>query len=108
MQIDPRIQLPPADSHPEGVKNTRAAATQVPAQAKPVDVTPAVAEDRVQLSSKHGEVQSLATSLSNVPEVRSDRVTEFQQQLQTGNYKPDSQKVADAIVADQFKVNVKA
>jgi anti-sigma28 factor (negative regulator of flagellin synthesis) len=40
-----------------------------------------------------------------VPEVRADRVSVLQQQVQTGNFRPDSEKVADAMIAEHRKFN---
>jgi flagellar biosynthesis anti-sigma factor FlgM len=107
MQIDPKIQLP-ADVQAENVKNTRTGGTQSPVPGKTADVKPASGQDTVSLSSKHVEVQTLTANLANVPEVRTGRVTALQQQVSSGQYHPNSQKVADAIVADQFKVSARA
>jgi flagellar biosynthesis anti-sigma factor FlgM len=106
MQIDPRIQLP-GDSQPEPVKNSRSGATQSSAATNTSSLNPAAGEDTFSLSSTHGEVQTLAASLANVPEVRAGRVNQLQQQIQSGQYQPDSGKVAEAIIADHSRINAK-
>jgi flagellar biosynthesis anti-sigma factor FlgM len=60
-------------------------------------------EDTVRLSGTHSEVQSLSAALQQVPEVRGSQVTAFQEQVRSGQYQPDSGKIADALIADQAK-----
>jgi negative regulator of flagellin synthesis FlgM len=107
MKIDPRIQLP-SDAQPERVKNTGKGGTQSQGVANTSGVSSAAGEDTVKLSSAHGEVQTLAASLNKVPEVRTERVQALQQRVQSGQYNPDSKKVADAIIKDHIRVNTKA
>jgi negative regulator of flagellin synthesis FlgM len=103
MKIDSTIQFP-GDSQPERVKDARSgAATKGPSGAR--DVSAPGAEDTVSLSGRHGEVRNLASRLVQVPEVRADRVSALQQQVQTGNFRPDSEKVADAMIAEHRKFN---
>lgn len=108
MKIDPKIQFT-NNSEPENVKNTRTSGTQSSnAQTNSKGISSASGEDTVSLSSAHGEIQTLAASVGNVPEVRTNRVNALQQQVRSGNYQPDNQQIADAIIADQSKLNVKA
>ncbi len=107
MKIDPRIQLP-GDAPPERVKSTGKGATQSQSLANSSGVSSPAGEDTLKLSSTHGEVQILAASLNNVPEVRTDRVQALQQRVQSGQYNPASQQVADAIIKDHSRVNRKA
>jgi flagellar biosynthesis anti-sigma factor FlgM len=107
MKIDPRIQLP-GDAQPDRVQTTKNAGTKSQGAASSTGVSPAAGEDSVKLSSTHGDVQTLAASLANVPDVRIDRVQAFQQRVRNGQYNPDSGKVADAIIRDHAKVSVKA
>jgi len=103
MKIDSTIQFP-GDSQPDRVKDARSStASKGPSGAR--DVLAPGAEDTVSLSGKHGEVRNLASQLAHVPEVRADRVNALQQKVQTGNFRPDSEKVADAIIAEQRKFN---
>jgi negative regulator of flagellin synthesis FlgM len=108
MKIDPRVQYTGDTQQPENVKNTRANQTQSPNQARSTEATNVSAEDKVSLSSKHGEVQALTANLANVPEVRTDRVNALQQKVRSGQYQPDNQKVADAIVGEHGKISAKA
>jgi len=43
-----------------------------------------------------------------LPEVRAPRVAALQQRVRSGNFKPDPQKVADAVVADHSRQASKA
>jgi flagellar biosynthesis anti-sigma factor FlgM len=99
MKIDPRIQLP-SDVQPELVKSSRKSGVQSTGSTGTAGVKPAAGEDTVDLSSTHSDVQTLKASLANVPDVRTDRVTPLRQQVSTGQFQPDSGKVAEAIIAD--------
>ena len=101
MKIDPRIQLP-GDVQPELIRNSRKSAVQPTGTADTGGVRPAAGEDTVSISSTHSDVQTLKANLANVPDVRTDRVAALQQRVSTGQYQPDSGKVADAIIADQI------
>lgn len=102
MKIDPTIQFP-GDSQPDRVKEARSGAAKRPSGAPGISAPSG--EDTVSLSGKHGEVQTLAGQLANVPEVRTEHVNALQQKVRTGNYRPDSEKVADAILAEHRKFN---
>lgn len=107
MQIDPKIQFP-NDAQPDAVASPRSPGAAAAGATKPVGVSPSAGEDTVSLSSAHGEVQTLAASLGSVPEVRSDRVTALSNQVRQGQYAPPSQQVADAIIKEHGKLNVRA
>ena len=100
MKIDPTIQFP-SDSQPNRITNNPGKAAQTQSSGSTTSSSSASGEDTLSLSSTVGEVQSLAANLANVPEVRSQHVAALQQQVNSGTYQPDSQKVADAIIADQ-------
>jgi flagellar biosynthesis anti-sigma factor FlgM len=100
MKIDPRVQLP-SDIQPDPIKGSRSSAAQSKGAAGASGASPASGEDTVSISSTHGELQSLTASLANVPEVRTDRVNALQQRVNSGQYQPESQKIADAIIVDQ-------
>jgi flagellar biosynthesis anti-sigma factor FlgM len=99
MKIDPRIQFS-GDSQPDAVKNSRKSGGASTGAAGTSGVKPAAGEDTVSISSTHGDVQTLKASLANVPEVRIARVTALRQQVNAGQFQPDSLKVADAVIAD--------
>jgi flagellar biosynthesis anti-sigma factor FlgM len=100
MKIDPRVQLP-GDIQPDAVKASRKSGVQSPAASGAAGVKPSSGEDTVNISSAHGDVQTLSASLANVPEVRAPQVNALRQQVNSGQYRPDSQKVADALIVDQ-------
>lgn len=100
MKIDPTIQFP-NDPQSERVTNAPAKSTPSLSSGSTSGASSAAGEDTFSLSSAHGEVQALTANLANVPEVRSQRVAALQQRVQSGNYQPDSGKVADAIIVDQ-------
>jgi negative regulator of flagellin synthesis FlgM len=100
MKIDPTIQFP-NDPQSDRLTNAPAKSAQTPSSGSSSGASSAAGEDTFNLSSAHGEVQALTANLANVPEVRSQRVAALQQRVQSGNYQPDSGKVADAIIADQ-------
>ena len=99
MKIDPRIQLP-GDIQPDAVKNSRKSGVSSTGASDASGVRPAVEEDTVSISSTHGDVQILKASFANVPEVRIPRVTALQERVNSGQYQPDSFKVADAVIAE--------
>lgn len=98
MKIDPTIQFP---NDRQSARVTNAPAKSTPSPSSSSSSSSAAGEDTFSLSSAHGEVQALTANLANVPEVRSQRVAALQQRVHSGNYQPDSSKVADAIIADQ-------
>ncbi len=100
MKIDPAIQFP-SDPQPDRVTNSASKAAQSQGSGSASGTSSASGEDTLSLSSTHGEVQTLTVYLANVPEVRTQRVSALQQRVNSGAYLPDSQKVADAIIADQ-------
>lgn len=105
MKIDPRTQ--PGDLSQEQVKGASTSRVQTGGPANTSGGSSTPGEDTVTLSGAHGQVQTLASSLAAVPEVRSDRVNALQEQVRNGTYSPDSQKVADAMIKDHSKVDVK-
>jgi len=107
MKIDPRIQLP-GDAQPDRVKGSRKGSVQQSGNISSSGVSSPSGEDTVRLSSTHGEIQTLAANLQKVPEVRVDRVNALQKQVRDGQFQPDNQKIADAIVAEHSRLNTKA
>ena len=105
MKIDPRTVLP-ADVQSTPVKNSRVGAQ--PGAKDSSGVKPAAGEDTVHISSAHSDVQTLKANFAHVPEVRAAKVNALQQRVHSGNYKPDSQRVADAIIAEQSQRSSKA
>jgi len=102
MKIDSRIQFPD-DAQSGRVKGSGNGPGQTKASSSASGVSAPSGEDTVHLSSTHTDIQTLSAQLAAVPEVRTHRVAALQQQVRNGNFKPDHQKVADAIVADHSK-----
>ena len=97
MKIDPKI---PANGELQSgsVKNTAVNTAQT--QTRPAGVTATQSEDTFQASGRHAEVQRLTAQANAVPDVRTDKVAPLQAKVQNGTYKPDSQKVADALLSE--------
>jgi negative regulator of flagellin synthesis FlgM len=102
MKIDPTIQST-GDLQNDRVKDTKGNAPRVQSDARSGATSSASTGDTVQLSSKHGEVQQLSAQVANVPDVRVDRVAPLQAKVSSGAYRPDSQKVADAMLSEQTR-----
>jgi len=100
MKIDPRI---PANGELQNnrVKSPKAETSGEGSTGKTVGASKATSQDTFQLSSRHSEVQTLTEKLASVPEVRQEKIAPLQAKVQNGTYKPDSAKVADAILAEQ-------
>jgi flagellar biosynthesis anti-sigma factor FlgM len=98
MKIDPKV---PANSELQSDRVANTATGSVQGQARAASASQAQSEDTFQASGRHAEVQRLTAQAANVPEVRTEKVTPLQAKVQRGAYKPDSQKVADAIISDQ-------
>ena len=107
MFIDGKVQFP-TDPQPEQVKTTKNTGGASAATGKSDGVSSSTSEDTVSLSSTHGEVQALAAGVAAVPEVRTERVTSLRGQISKGQYQPTSQQVADALIREHSKVNLKA
>ena len=104
MKIDPKV---PANSELQSGTVSNAAATTVPAQARAANASAAQTEDTFQASGRHAEVQRLTAQAATVPDVRTEKVAPLQAKVQRGTYKPDSQKVADALISQQGATSTK-
>jgi flagellar biosynthesis anti-sigma factor FlgM len=63
--------------------------------------SPAIStQDQAQLSVDSGTVQQLKSTLSQMPEVRQDRVNALRQALSRGSYQISNQQLADAVGSD--------
>jgi flagellar biosynthesis anti-sigma factor FlgM len=59
-------------------------------------------EDQTQLSGALTQVDALAAQASQLPEIRQERVQSLRQAVFGGQYQPDPQKVAGALLADMI------
>lgn len=57
--------------------------------------------DEVSVSERAASVQQIVDKISNIPEVRQDRVEALREQIQAGNYNPSSKDIADAILREE-------
>lgn len=97
MKIDPTIQSL-GDLQNEPVSNAKKGASS--ASDTKSAAASANSGDTIQISSRHAEVQQLTAQAAQVPDVRADRVAPLKAAVQQDSYKPDSGKIADAMLAD--------
>jgi negative regulator of flagellin synthesis FlgM len=57
-------------------------------------------DDQFQPSQTLDQVQRLQAQLSQIPDVRSDRVAALSQKIQNGTYNPSNDQLAGAIISD--------
>ncbi len=107
MKIDPRVQST-GELQSDRVKDTKGSAVRSQSSAQSGSANTVSGGDTVQLSGKHSEIQQLSAQVANVSDVRADRVAPLQAKVQSGEYQPDSQKVADAMLAEQTRLTSKA
>jgi flagellar biosynthesis anti-sigma factor FlgM len=107
MKIDPRISFQ-GDAQADLVKKTNGQADASQSRSKSEGVSSPSSEDTFTLSSSLSEAQRHQATLANVPEIRADRVHALQQKVQSSTYNPDSQKIAEALVAEHVGLSVKA
>jgi flagellar biosynthesis anti-sigma factor FlgM len=108
MKLDPRLGLPggPAADPIQKSDSKQLDASQTRSKAQ--GVSSGAGEDTVTLSSAAGDVQRLTSTLNGIPEVRNDRVQALKHKIQTGTYSIDHGKLADALLSESSRVNVKA
>lgn len=83
--------------------NNRIAADAAAAnQSKPVAASSGngTGTDKAELSADQARVNSLTAQLSNLPEVRSDKITDLQKAIRQGTYAVTPEQTADALIAD--------
>ena len=56
-------------------------------------------QDQAMFSGAHIQVQALAAQASLLPEIREEKVQSLRQTVQSGQYHPDPEKIASALVA---------
>jgi len=88
-------------SVPENLQPDKVARAGSPTQqnrSAPVDS----GHDLAQLSVGKQTIQQLKANLSQVPEVRQDRVEALRQAVSSGSYKVSDQQLSDAIASDML------
>jgi negative regulator of flagellin synthesis FlgM len=61
-----------------------------------------VPEEKVNLSTTAKDVQALKNAISNLPDVRQDKVQALKDQIEKGAYKVDAEKVAEKMVGESL------
>jgi len=61
--------------------------------------------DRVELSTRKGEIEKLDKAVNALPDVRSERVAALKQQIADGSYKVDSKDVAAKMLQSWQSMN---
>ena len=93
MRIDAALPLP--ENQPtSGVGNQ---GSSVP-QNRSAPASPG--QDQAQLSADNGTIQTLKARLSQLPEVRQDRVDALRQAFRNGTYQVSDQQLSNAIGSD--------
>jgi len=90
MRIDGALPLPENLQTPQAANSGSPAALSSSASVES-------GQDQAQLSRDSGTVQQLKTMLSQVPEVRQDRVDALRQAIGNGSYQVSDQQLGDAI-----------
>jgi len=78
--------------------NISEASSPVGQPAGPSNVQSAAGQDRVDISTRGKDSQSLLQAIAALPDVRADRVEQLRQQVESGQYQADSQKSAAGMV----------
>jgi len=60
------------------------------------------AGDMVSISSTGAKIQHIKSMIENIPDVRKDRVDLINQNLESGNYQVNTDKVAHAIIRENL------
>lgn len=106
MKIDPTIQGT-SDLQSDAVKSSKSSKVRAQ-EGKSETLSAVVSGDTFQVSGTQAEVQQLTGQMAHVPEVRAERVEPLKAAVEQGTYQPDSQRVADAMLADQASRSAKA
>ena len=93
MRIDAALPLP---ENTQTQKITRSGSSAQQSSPAPVGSD----QDQAQLSVDSGTVQQLKASLSQVPEVRQERVAALRQAMSSGSYQVSDQQLSDAMGSD--------
>ena len=91
MRIDFQYTPPTTTDASRSHGQTSAAANQAGAAAES-------GEDRTSLSSANVQIAALSAQASQLPEIREQRVQALRQAMLSGQYRPDPQQVAGALM----------
>ena len=88
-------------SFPENLQPQKVASSGSPTQQnRPPSVDSG--QDQAQLSVHNQSIQQLKSNLSQVPEVRQERVDALRQAVSNGSYQVSDQQLGDAIASDML------
>ena len=73
-----------------------------PAPADREKEQPSVKNDTVSLSKEAREVAAITQRLEEIPDIRTDKVSEIQEKIQSGTYTVDGQKAAVGLLKESF------
>ena len=59
------------------------------------------AGDSMEFSARGAEVGQLVDQIKDLPDTRSERVEQLKAQIESGDYSPSSEDIADAILKDE-------
>ncbi len=68
------------------------------AKEAPQKASKASASDRVDISSKAREIAELMSVLSQMPDIRAEKVAEIKKAIESGNYEINPTKIAESIL----------
>ena len=57
-------------------------------------------KDKISLSGKASEINELKRLISDLPDIRQDRIDALKKAIETGNYNIDAQKIAEKILEE--------
>jgi negative regulator of flagellin synthesis FlgM len=106
MKIDPTVSST-SELRDERVQTAQSNKARIQQEGNAAQPNAVQSGDTFQLSSKHGEMQQLTAQVAKIPEVRMERVVPLQAKVQSGSYKPDSKKVAEAMMSEQAQKSAK-
>lgn len=67
---------------------------------KPLEVSNSTSSDQASLSADATQLSNLSLALTNVPDVRQERVQAVSSAIQSGNYALSNQQIAGAMLRD--------
>ena|GEM_PF-1404502 len=66
------------------------------------EIAPADRADTLEISDQAREIQEIQSELKDLKEVRQDKVDRFKREIESGAYRVDARKVADAMLAERI------
>jgi len=86
---------------PDNVQTQNVSRPGTPAQQGSASAVPS-GQDQAQLSVDSGTVQQLKSRISQLPEIRQERVNALRQAVNSGSYQVSNQQLGDAIGSDHW------